>query len=269
MRIRITFANSKKNTYLPINTNFYLVKLIEQLTFEYHRYLNSLFPNSNRNQKFNMYTFSQLIIPYRKIVRDKIGIISSEFHWYVASPYYQFLGILAKELRSSEHVQIAGHTFGVRGVQFITSPGFKKSEAQFTCLSPVAVFRQRGAKKNNASMYLKSGYLLPDEGDYLTNLKKDLIWKYNTVQKQNTINHLDLELQYDQRYIEKKNNRITKVITLENGGGLPEQVRGVLAPLSVKAAPDILQLIYDAGLGQLNNYGFGMVEVVHSRRAYN
>jgi CRISPR-associated endoribonuclease Cas6 len=216
-----------------------------------------------------MYTFSQLIIPYRKINRDKIGIISSEFHWYVASPYYQFLGLLAKELRISNSIKIAGHRFGVNSVNFITSPSFEGSEAQFTCLSPVAVFRQRVSAKKNTSMHLKSGYLLPDEREYLTNLKKDLIWKYNTVQKQNVLKHLDLELQYDQQYIEKKNNRITKVITLENGRALPEQVRGVLAPLSVKAEPDILRLIYDAGLGQLNNYGFGMVEVVHSGRTFN
>ncbi len=269
MRIKITFTNPRKNTFLPINTNFYLVQLIEHLTYEYQRYLKALLPNHSRNQKFNMYTFSQLIIPYRKINGDKIGIISSEFHWYVASPYYQFLGLLAKELRTSNSVKIAGHRFGVNGVNFITSPNFKDSKAQFTCLSPVAVFRQHASIHKKSSMYLKSGYLLPDEREYLTSLKKDLIWKYNTIQKQNVLSHLDLDLKYDQRYIEKKNNRITKVITLENGRALSEQVRGVLAPLSVKADPDILQLIYDAGLGQLNNYGFGMVEVVHSGRTYN
>ncbi|HID38785.1 MAG TPA: hypothetical protein EYP36_04630, partial [Calditrichaeota bacterium] len=73
--------------------------------------------------------------------------------------------------------------------------------------------------------------------------------------------HLDFELEFDKEYLKRRRNKITKVITLE--GEEQEQIRGVLAPLSIKAEPEILRLIYDMGLGQLNNWGFGMVERVH------
>jgi len=269
MRIKITFINQQKKTNLPINTNYYLVKLINKLTYEYRRYLNALLPYDQRKRNFDLYTFSQLIIPHRKIERDQISILSHEFHWYVASPFYQFLGLLAKELRQRGNIQIAEHRFGVGKVSFISSPVFEKAEAQFTCLSPVAVYRMRVSRKQRSAFHFKNGYLLPDEGEYISYLKRDLIEKYNTLQKKRVLNHLNLELEYDPIYIKKKNNRITKVITLENGERLPEQVRGVLAPLSVKAEPDILRLIYDAGLGQLNNFGFGMVETVHARNYLN
>ncbi len=266
MRIKITFSNFKQDTYLPINTNYYLVRLINKLTLEYHRYLNSLLPAERSSQKFDLYTFSQLIIPNRKIINFKIGILSSEFYWYIASPYYQFLGLLAKELNTRGRVAIAKRMFGVKSVEFVHSPIFNSSEARFTCLSPVAVYRQRHSKHKSSSFHLKSGYVLPDERDYLPSIKKDLVQKYNMIEK-DTIDHLDFDLQYDPDYIRKRNNRITKVITLENGERLPDQVRGVLAPLRIKANPDILRIVYDTGLGQLNNFGFGMVETVHMQHA--
>ena len=262
MRIKITFSDFRQDTYLPINTNYYLVKLINKLTFEYHRYLNSLLPADRPSQKFDLYTFSQLIIPNRKIVNFKIGILSTEFYWYIASPYYQFLGLLVKELKTRGRVSIAKRTFGIKSVEFVHSPVFESSEARFTCLSPVAVYRQRHSKHKASSFHLKSGYVLPDEKDYLPSIRQDLVQKYNTIER-NKIDNLDFDLQYDPDYIRKRNNRITKVITLENGESLPDQVRGVLAPLRIKASPEILRIVYDTGLGQLNNYGFGMVETVH------
>jgi len=264
MRIKITFKNLQQETLLPINTNYYLVKLINGLTFEYRRYLNSLLPAEYRNQHFDMYTFSQLIIPKRRIVNYEIGILSSEFHWYIASPYYQFLGLIAKELRSRDKIKIYKHSFGLSEVNFITAPVFDNSEARFTCLSPVAVYRQRNSKRHS-SFHLKSGYILPDDSDYLSSIKRDLVQKYNTIER-NNIDSLDFDLKYDPDYIRRRNNRITKVITLENGQKLPEQVRGVLAPLRIKADPDVLRIVYDTGLGQLNNYGFGMVETINTQQ---
>lgn len=261
MRIKITFKNLNCETYLPINTNYYLVKLINYLTSDYKRYLKALVPAEARGNNFDMYTFSQLIIPQRNIEDFRIGILSEEFHWYVASPFHQFLGLLAKELRQRKQIKIAKRLFGVHKVEFIDAPVFEKSVAHFTCLSPVAVYRQH-QQKRRGSFYMKSGYILPDDRDYIKNIKRDLIQKFNAVQH-NEMDAFDFDLQFDQNYIRRRNNRITKVITLENGEKLPEQVRGVLAPFRIKAKPEILKLVYDSGLGQLNNFGFGMVERVN------
>ena len=268
MRIKITFTNLNDETYLPINTNYYLVKLINQLTFEYRRYLNSLLSKNKNSNIFDMYTFSQLIIPDRKIVNFEIGVLSPEFHWYVSSPYYQFLGLITRELHQRKTVRIANRSFGVKNVSFLSSPTFGDTTERFTCLSPVAVYRSQNNDRSPAAFHLRGGYVLPDESEYLKFIKRDLIEKYNTI-KNEEIDNLDFDLQYDPAYIRKRNNRITKIITLENGEPVPEQVCGVLAPLQIKASPDILQIIYDAGLGQLNNFGFGMVEKIQAGRQFH
>lgn len=264
MRIKITFSNPHQETQIPINTNYYLVRLIDNLTFEYRRYLQSLPGTSEHHGKFDLYTFSQLLVPKRKIVDNKISILSSEFHWFIASPFHQFLGLIAKQLRDRKTVKLYKHHFEVRSIHFVDAPEFNYAEARFTCLSPVAVYRQRRRSKRRNPLHLKAGYILPNDQDYLSFIKKDLIYKYQLIEH-NSIDDMDFDLQYDADYIRKRNNRITKVITLENGDRLPEQVRGVLAPLKVKADPRFLRIMYDSGLGQLNNLGFGMLETVQQQ----
>ncbi len=261
MRIKIYFNNPDDQTYLPINTNYHLVRLIEHLTFEYRRYLNSLVSYDNRDNYFNMYTFSQLIIPDRKIKDFKIGIMSKEFYWYISSPFYQFLGIIARELRSRKVVKIYNKWFPVKQVRFICSPPFKSSIARFTCLSPIAVYRQEFKGRTLHTHQFNGGYVLPDQEDYLEYIERDILTKYKILQGKQK-KRLKLDLQFDQDYINKRKNKITKVIMLENGDTLKEYIRGVLAPLQIRAEPEILQLIYDSGLGQLNNLGFGMLETI-------
>ncbi len=258
MRIKITFKNPKKRTYLPINTNYYLVKLIKQLTFEYRRYLSSLVPENRFNKGFDVYTFSQLIIPERKIDEFMIGILSPEFHWYVSSPYYQFLGILAKELRKNKKVKIYDTYFEVEAVRFVPAPEFKDNEAQFTCLSPLTVIKSNSKKKGSHRKYV-----MPNHEEFYKSLEDDLKYKYQMINKKK-LDKIDFDLEFDPEYVKRKNNRITKVITIERETRNQEQVRCVLAPFRIKADPEVLRVIYDAGIGQLNSLGFGMVEMIRN-----
>ncbi len=262
MRIKITFRRGHRTTYLPINTNLYLIRLINHLTYEYHRYLSALLPIKKRGRKFDVYTFSQLVIPEREVLNFKIGLISPEFYWYVSSPYYQFLGLLAKKLRERKQIRIYNSWFTVEEVFFIRSPEFKDAKAQFTCLSPVAVYKQNFRKHADKDHQFQEGYILPEENEYISTLERDLIYKYNLIQK-NKRNAINISLEFDQRYIEKRNNKIVKIITLDRNESETKKIFGVLAPLQIKAEPEVLRLIYDAGLGQLNNLGFGMLETVN------
>ncbi len=256
MRIKVTFKNPKRKTVLPINTNYYLVKLIKQLTYEYRRYLTSLLPGDRSGKDFDVFTFSQLIIPERKIEDFMIGILSPEFHWYISSPYYQFLGILAKEFRTQKKVKIYNTFFEVASVRFVPVPEFSDNVAQFTCLSPMTVLKKEG---NNG--HTRKKYVFPDQEDFYRALEKDLRYKFSIINKRK-IDKIDFDIEFDKEYVRRKNNRITKVITLESETRSQEQVRCILAPFKIKAKPEILQVIYDAGIGQMNAMGFGMVEVV-------
>ncbi len=263
MRIKITFACKDGPTSIPINTNYYIVTLINFLCHEYKKYLKALVSLKQNVSNFDIYTFSQLIIPLRKIEKFKINILSEGFFLYISSPYYQFLSILSQELLKRKKAKIFDQWFDINDVDFIASPEFNDTETQFTCLSPVTVYKSE-QKKNKDKQYQK--YLFPNEDDYTQCLEKDLLQKYNLINNEQR-SHLDLNIQFDTNYMKRKKNKITKVITLENKSPNPAQIRGVLAPFKIQADPDVLRVIYDAGLGRLNNLGFGMVETVSNVRS--
>ena len=256
MRIKITFNNPASRTDLPINTNYYLVCLISALAKGYASYLRSLCSSDRGSKYFDMFTFSQLIIPLREIESRKISILSEQFYWYVASPYPQFLGIISSRLRSFKNIWIAGQSFEVDTIEFLPSPRFDGPEARFTCLSPVTVRRRRSAVKKAGN---HSKYIFPFEEDYISFLEDDLLNKYNRL-RSNKRDKLDFNLEFDRDYLRKRNNKIVKVITIEKDDEHNNQIRGVLAPLAIQADPDVLQLIYNTGLGHYNSMGFGMVE---------
>jgi len=134
MRIKITF-NNEAETYLPINNNFYLSRLIHELIYGYGKYLQSLSARERRTKPFDMFTFSQLIIPYRQIVDWEIGILSDEFYWYIASPYPQFLGIIAMRLRELKKARIYKQNFRVERVEFMPEPDYGRATRWLTCLT--------------------------------------------------------------------------------------------------------------------------------------
>ena len=195
-----------------------------------------------------------------KIEDFMISILSPEFYWYVSSPYYQFLGVLAKELRTQKRVKIYNTFFEVAAVNFVPVPEFSENEAQFTCLSPMTVLKKEG---NNGHSYKK--FIFPDQEDFYQILENDLKSKFKLINKKE-IDNFDFNIEFDQAYVKRKNNRITKVITLEGDSRFQQQVRCVLAPFKIKAEPEILQMIYDTGIGQMNSMGFGMVEIVDKKK---
>jgi len=266
MRLKITFKNDRKSEIeLPINTNYYLVKLINELCYEYSRYLISLLPDKSVRVSFDKYTFSQLIIPKRLIEMDKITILSDNVYWFISSPYYQFLGILAKEFRQRRWVKIYKSWLRVENVEFMVTPEFNSEEAKFTCLSPVAISRANPTESITETDTSKYFYILPDEDEYVEYLEMDLLQKYNLLQRQKR-ERINFKLEFDQHYLRKRNNKIMKVIRLERED-YPFNITGVLAPFCIKAEPDVLRMIYDLGLGQFNNLGFGMVETAIKGRS--
>jgi CRISPR-associated endoribonuclease Cas6 len=259
MRLKVTFVNSKKaEIVIPINTNYYLVKIINELIYEYKYYLLALLPDRINKRFFDQYTFSQLIIPKRIVATNIITILSDNFYWYISSPYFQFLGILAKELRERRWIKVKNSRLDIEMVEYMGTPEFTDDTARFTCLSPVAVSRQYSPGFVQDYHSNKSLYILPGEEEYLEHIEMDLLQKYNKFQKQKK-ERINFNLEFDQNYLRKRNNRITKIIRLEREDN-SVNVMGILAPFCIKADPDVLQMIYDLGLGQFNSLGFGMVE---------
>jgi CRISPR-associated endoribonuclease Cas6 len=263
MRIQITLRDKKRISYLPINTNYYLADLLSKLTKNYESLLKSILPTNGCNhEKFNFYTFSQLIIPNRKIEKSKIAIYSAELYWYVSSPFPLYLEILAKELLRRKWVNIADNRYETRSIKFLHTPSFNGEEVHFTCLSPVTILRN-GDTNLRGKLTLES-FLFPEHKEFKIKLIDDIKLKYRLL-KGRDLDDILFEFTIDSHYLRKRNNKISKLIAIEKNKETPDYIRGFLAPFKVKTAPEILRLIYDAGLGQFNPLGFGMIATIPAR----
>jgi CRISPR-associated endoribonuclease Cas6 len=263
MRIRITFRDRELISYLPVNTNFYLAKLLAKMINKHDAYLQSLVrSHCRKGYKFDLYTFSQLIIPSRRIEYKKIAVYSPEMYWYISSPFHQFISLLVREFRIHRQVKIAGNIYKVAGFEFLKMPHFASKNEKFTCLSPITLTRNDYTSLGGKLSL--NNYLLPDQSEYKERLIDSILNTLNRITSCK-IKHIKFSLEFDKKYIKRKNNKISKLIAIEHNKKKPTYIRGVLAPFKVSSTPDILKLIYDTGLGSLTTMGFGMIQKVHQK----
>jgi CRISPR-associated endoribonuclease Cas6 len=263
MRIRITLRDRELISYLPINTNYYLSKLLDAIITKHQTYLEALIPNRFQNgRKFDLYTFSQLIIPNRRIEHRRIAVYSPVLYWYISSPYYQFISILAREFRIRRRIKIAENFYMVSKFHFLKQPSFSSGNDKFTCLSPISLTRDNNFKLGGKRSL--DNFLLPHDAEYLNRLKDDTFNKLARITN-GQIYFKKFSLEFDKDYIERKNNKISKLIAIEKNKKMNHYIRAVLAPFHISTTPDILKLIYDTGLGSFTTMGFGMIQRIDSK----
>ena len=263
MRIRITLRDRKRISYLPINTNYYLAELLGKLTKNYESFLVSLLPEKlQKSGKFNFYTFSQLIIPNRKIEKSRLAVYSPELCWYVASPFIQYLEIVAEELYKRKWIIIADNRYELRSIEFLKTPSFNGNEIHFTCLSPIAVLCN--GDTNLRGKLTLDNFLFPEHKDFKPKLIEDIKLKYILLMG-DRLKNIFFEFEFDAEYLRKRKNKISKLIAIEKNKHAPDYIRGFFAPFKVKTEQKILNLIYNIGLGQFNFMGFGMIAKVSQK----
>jgi CRISPR-associated endoribonuclease Cas6 len=122
-------------------------------------------------------------------------------------------------------------------------------EMKFSLLSPMVVSTLR---ENETTAY----YIRPEESEaFSEGVRKNLIVKYQTLFGKLPEND-DLKLTFDQDYINKKNGKISKLIRIRE-----TQIKGVMAPFSMRGSKELIWLGYECGFGEKNSMGFGMARV--------
>ena len=65
---------------------------------------------------------------------------------------------------------------------------------------------------------------------------------------------------FDQRYIDKREGRVTRLVDYK---GI--KIRGVISPFHVIGTPELIRIGYECGFGDKNSAGFGMADVSRKR----
>lgn len=251
MRIKIT-CDIGEGISLPINYNYSLSGVIYQFLRESDpEYAQFLHQDGYEveNRRFKLFTFSQLMAKRREIRGDQIHF-RSPLTWYVSSSQEPFLANFAAALMGTGILQIERHRLRVRDVEVLHQPRFGP-QMTFRCLSPITM-----STKRERAHQLVTHYCLPDDPQFSELVRQNLIRKYEAVYRQSPTEE-SFAMTFDQTYIDKRKGRVTRLVDYKG-----TKIRGVVTPLHVIGAPELIRVGYECGFGDKNSMGFGMVEVL-------
>ena len=241
MRLGVNFIFEKD--FIPSNYRRYFLSLIkEALKISDKSIFENLYSNKSKNV-MKPFTFSVSFIPDDKNSNE--GIIhlkSNKVNFYFSSFYPEFIILIYNGFLNLSHrgwLNLFENKIKINNFYYIKSKPITKEKITFKTLSPIVVRNIRDKKGK--------GFIDCDHKDF----KNNLFFNVRSMARK----FLNYELKDDEfEIIDMK--MTSKKVTLY---GQEIASKGIL---TIHAPKNILQLIYDAGIGAKRSQGFGMLEVV-------
>lgn len=265
MRLRLTLKCLENNVDIPYNYHYQVSSAIYGLlkfsSPEFSAFLHDCgYRLEGKNYK--LFTFSFKPRQFKPTV-SSLHLTSPEAELYVSSPLVDdfIKNFVISTFEKSRFVLSFGGReiiFTIQFAEVLPLPKFYET-MNFFLSTPMVLSTKRIFKDE-----LKQYYLRQDDNDLIDRiLLQNLQNKYKLLYKKEPTES-ELSLKWDNEFLLKKKNRITKKVTINVNGLYPIDIIGLQAPFKIKASPELLQVGYECGFGEKNSMGFGMVEAVNS-----
>lgn len=249
MRLDVEFG-IEPGSSLPINYNHILMglcyRLLEDVSPEVAADLHRRGQALSQERPFKFFTFSQLRggPGTTKAEGRRLHFSTDRLRWHFDSPLGKLSAYFADALITSTRLNIGGMAATVERVSTRHAPDFSEGYLPCVALSPVV-----------ASVYdpqRNHRYLNPGDLDFWKILTTNAMRKYEAYYGEEPAGALRFAPKWE--YIAGR--RTSKMIAMKGR----EVVRGHLVPFDMEGPPELLHLLYHAGVGSRNSQGFGMVE---------
>lgn len=194
--------------------------------------------HSSSNYKF--FTFSLLQIPERKVSPRGIYVVDGGY-FLVSSPVTEIVTCFVEGILENPEVRIGRVHFDVETVEVLKRPEFN-GKATFSTVSPIIV---RTAKEEDGRLRIVDLY--PTDAKFYENLKSNLVRKYKDLHN---------EERDDIRFSRPFSTKFMRIQIRDT------YHRASLMKFEVEGDSELLRLGYEAGFGEKNSMGFGMVKVI-------
>ena len=253
MRVKFEIASSSI-IFLPFSHNPILQGLIYTfLEKEAAEWLhNKGFEYGKRS--FKMFTFSDILERGFPNYKEKILTFpDGQISFYVASPVDWILQQSAQNLIKSRKIQLGNNIGYISSVSVLRQDKVSSNKIKVKTLSPVTMhstFKKPDGKK-------VTHYYNPFEDDFKELLKANLQKKWQSLYRENC----------------PYNNFTIKPLFTTNRKEKIRYFKGTLikswtGTFEIEGDPELLQFALDAGLGDRNSQGYGMVEIVSNQRRH-
>jgi len=249
VRYKLVLENEQENIF-PIDYPYILNSIIE-------KYSEPYFSSSKYDKTLlmDLFSYSPFLVKEKIIDGDnnRIKLLSKRMYWILSSPVAEHVHCCAKNLFMDKKIEICGNKLNVTGILKINEPVFE-DKMKFICLSPISIVKKIiNARKN---------YVYYDYNENVSPIiKNSLENKYRKVFFQDPPKS-DLKIKFDHNYINKRNGRVMKLLSVVESDGFARKVKGIFAPFEIEGHLDLIRLGYYTGFGDMTQYGLGIVDIV-------
>lgn len=241
MRLEI-ILKGKNNFKVPFNYNHILSAII------YNKIADLNFANELHSSKsFKFFTFSQIYIPKRRIVKDGIIAKDGVISFYISSPNDFLIKSLVDGFLEDLEISFQNQKLTIQKIEALKTPEFS-SKSEFKTLAPIIV-----RTKKEIDGELKIWDLAPSD-KFFKSLENNLIKKYI---KFNNLTKTDkkINIYSDMNFVKRKRISINK-------GNATTYHRAYMMDLILEGDLDLIEFAYDVGIGEKNSMGFGMIKLL-------
>ena len=251
MRVKLTLIAEREKTQLPFNYSFAVAALIYrtlgQASEEFAAHLHEE-GFTSQNRKFKLFTFSRLDLKILDRHNDQLRLADRNVTLQVSSPVSQFVKHFVEGLFQSDTFIISNAAFALANAETLPSPEFTE-RMTFRALSPITEMTDVEGSKHGRFLDLS------DNWSEIT--RRNLLHKYYALHGKKPADDR-LHWTWDREYIAAAERRGRRLSTLTDIHGI--KVRGWRVPFTVEGSRELIELGYEAGFGNRNSMGHGMVE---------
>lgn len=193
------------------------------------------------SHRYKLLTFSLLFPKHSRALKDGLEM-TPPILWWVSSPLPAPIEALALTLTSEGHARIGKAILVVERVEVEETPNLN-GRCLFRTLSPIVA--STGVRKGNK---LEHKFLSPDDPEF---------WRVVDLNLRRKAQALDLKLGNETVRFEPVGRWKSRLYEVQG-----TKVRGFEGMFWAEGDPQLLKVGYEAGFGERNAQGFGMVKLV-------
>ena len=258
---------------LPINYQYELSAWIYRIIAQGDRlYAEWLHQNgyADKHRNFRLFVFSNIYSPGIKNENDRLLFHSDKASFYLSllpeKSTEAFIKGIFREQEFTLGDRVSKVQFAVQQVDLTPPPDFSNSFV-FKTLSPVVVSAGQEDR-------LHARYVAPDEDDYGQLIINNLKEKYRLFYQKPFEGDTDFQFELLSPHSRQTNPHQSlgathlpphqnlfrsKLIRIKAGTKEETKVRGFVFTFRLEADPELLKVMYEAGMGEKNAQGFGCV----------
>lgn len=247
MRIKLVLNSERGFISLPVHHNKHIqAMLYKNLPRFLAKFLHDI-GFLHEGKKFKLFTFSKIFSEKFNIKDGKI-YYNTPIQLYISSAIEDITESWGNYILGRDYLQLEKNRLYIESLEIIPKPSFGQ-EINIRTLSPITVYKTI-INENGGISKKYTKYFEPAEPDFQELIKQNIMEKYSIITGKKLEN-------FDFSMTPTGNYRLVPMKYMDTF------IKAVEGKFKIKTnQPNIIEKIYDAGLGSKNSQGFGMVEVI-------